>query len=237
MNAGRFLMNKGTILVVDDEKKIVSFVGAYLQREGFDVVAAHDGEAALRLWREHEPMLILLDLMLPKVAGLDVCREVRAASHVPIIMLTAKDSEADKIVGLELGADDYLTKPFSPRELVARVRAVLRRTHARAETPAHNVVIGTLAIDRSGREVTVDGARTHLTRIEFDILDLLVSNRGRVLARKEILKELWGENYFGDNRVVDVHIRRLREKVEEDPSQPRFIHTIWGVGYKFEVED
>lgn len=227
-------MAQGTILVVDDEKKIVNFVSAYLKREGFEVVAAADGEQALEMWRQKSPTLIVLDLMLPKVNGLDVCREVRKSSDVPIIMLTAKDEEADKIVGLELGADDYLTKPFSPRELVARVRAVLRRANSTLPRTADVAHFGPLTIDRTGREVIVAGNHAHLTRIEFDVLDLLASNRGKAFSREEILQALWGENYFGDTRVVDVHIRRLREKIEKDPSAPAFVHTVWGIGYKFD---
>jgi len=227
-------MAQGTILVVDDEKKIVNFVTAYLKREGFEVATAADGEQALEMWRQKSPTLIVLDLMLPKVNGLDVCREVRKSSDVPIIMLTAKDEEADKIVGLELGADDYLTKPFSPRELVARVRAVLRRANSTLPRSADVSHYGPLTIDRTGREVIVAGNHAHLTRIEFDVLDLLAGNRGKAFSREEILQALWGENYFGDTRVVDVHIRRLREKIEKDPSSPAFVHTVWGIGYKFD---
>ena len=227
-------MNKGTILVVDDEKKIVKFVSAYLEREGFEVAAAGNGNQALALWREKQPSLIILDLLLPGLDGLDVCREIRKSSDVPIIMLTAKDEEADKIVGLELGADDYLTKPFSPREMMARVRAVLRRSQGQSSKEADHVHFGSLTIDRAGREVSVSGNRAHLTRIEFDILDLLASSRGRAFSRQEILQALWGDNYYGDTRVVDVHIRRLREKIERKPSDPEFVQTVWGVGYKFE---
>ncbi len=230
-------MATDTILVVDDEKKIVNFVAAYLKREGFEVLTAADGEQALQIWREHHPMLIVLDLLLPKLNGLDVCRQVRSESSVPIIMLTAKDEESDKIVGLELGADDYLTKPFSPRELVARVRAVLRRSAAAGQRNDSVLRCGPLVIDRSGREVMVNGNPARLTRIEFDILDLLASNRGKAFTRDEILRSLWGENYFGDSRVVDVHIRRLREKIEPDASAPSFLHTVWGIGYKVEIAD
>ncbi len=238
-----------TILVVDDEPHIRDLVRLYMKREGFEVREAVDGQEGLGLARSTSPDLIVLDLMLPKLDGWEVCREIRKDSAVPIIMLTARDDEADKVLGLEMGADDYLTKPFSPRELVARVRAVLRRVQpppgsARSEAGAGVVVGGALqpqrmelpdfSIDLTSRELRSHGQVLPCPAKEFELLWLLVSNPSRVFTREQLLQQVWDYDYFGDFRTVDVHIRRIREKIEPDPSSPKYIKTVWGVGYKFE---
>lgn len=222
------------ILVVDDEANIVELVRLYLQQEGFRVLEASDGSAALEVLGKERPDLLVLDIMLPEVDGWEVCRRVRAFSQVPIIMLTARDAEVDRIVGLEIGADDYLVKPFSPRELVARVKAVLRR--AQAEQPAETVKqlqVDDLSIDPARRKVTRGKQEINLTTKEFDLLYLLAVNRGIVFTRERLLERVWGYNYAGDTRTVDVHLRHLREKLEKDPGQPAYLLTVWGVGYKF----
>jgi DNA-binding response OmpR family regulator len=222
------------ILVVDDEANIVELVRLYLQQEGFRVLEASDGSAALEVLGKERPDLLVLDIMLPEIDGWEVCRRVRAFSQVPIIMLTARDAEVDRIVGLEIGADDYLVKPFSPRELVARVKAVLRR--AQAEQPAEAVKqlqVDDLSIDPARRKVTRGKQEINLTTKEFDLLYLLAVNRGIVFTRERLLERVWGYNYAGDTRTVDVHLRHLREKLEKDPGQPAYLLTVWGVGYKF----
>jgi DNA-binding response OmpR family regulator len=224
--------------VVDDESIVREVVERYLSREGFTVRVAADGEAALELAREEAPDLVVLDLMLPRIDGLEVCRRLRAQSSVPIIMLTAKGEETDKIVGLTLGADDYLVKPFSPRELVARVHAVLRR----AQDPAFGAGLGEgtlrfpdLSINPRTRVVEVRGRAVELTPKEFDLLFFLAGNPRQVFTRGQLLEKVWDWRYVGDASTVTVHMRRLREKVEEDPMRPRYLKTVWGVGYKFEV--
>jgi DNA-binding response OmpR family regulator len=223
-------MAKNKILVVDDEEKIVRIVKAYLEREGYTVVAAYDGKAALAMARTESPDLVLLDLMLPHVSGWDVCRSLRAGSNVPIIMLTARDEDTDKIVGLELGADDYITKPFNPRELVARVRAVLRR----AETPAEKRTIefGDLTVDLEKHEVRHAGRRVDLTPTEFELLRVLAEAPGRVYSRMQLLDKVQGYAYEGYERTIDSHIKNLRKKLEPDPDRPRYVVTVRGVGYK-----
>lgn len=229
-------MNEGLILVVDDEEHIRELVRLYLEREGFSVAMARDGEEALEKAKTLKPQLIVLDIMLPKRDGWDVCREVRKFSAVPIIMLTAKGEEFDKVLGLELGADDYMTKPFSPRELVARVKAILRRTSQEDVADDNEVKLRGLTINQVSREVTVNGREAVLTPKEFDLLWYLAKNPGKVFTREQLLTAVWGYDYFGDLRTVDTHIKRLREKVEQD-AQGFHIKTIWGVGYKFEVSD
>lgn len=230
-------MSDGLILVVDDEEHIRELVRLYLEKEGFTVALAADGEEAVEITRTAKPQLIILDIMLPKMDGWDVCREVRKFTETPIIMLTAKGEEFDKVLGLELGADDYLTKPFSPRELVARVKAILRRASPEEQVQNEAVLnYPGLVINQSSREVRADGREATLTPKEFDLLWYLAKNPGKVFTREQLLTAVWGYDYYGDLRTVDTHIKRLREKVERDGAAPR-VKTIWGVGYKFEVHE
>ena len=222
-----------TILVVDDEVKIIDIIKAYLEKEGFTVVTAEDGTAALEAARSRHPDLIVLDLMLPGISGWDVCREVRKDSNVPIIMLTARDDTTDKIVGLELGADDYVTKPFDPKELVSRVRAVLRRSAGR-ETAGTSLNVGDISIDVEKRLVRRGERAIDLTPIEFDILRLMASAPGRVYSRMQLLDEIQGDAYEGYERTIDSHIKNLRRKLGTDSGQPGHISTVYGVGYKLE---
>ncbi len=223
------------ILVIDDEPMIVESVSYNLKQEGFEVVAAGDGEAGLGLAEAGEFDLILLDLMLPGIDGLEICRRLRKQSEIPIIMLTAKEGEIDRVLGLELGADDYVTKPFSMRELMARVKRVLKRTVTRAEAigQSQSIISGQLQIDLLGHEVLVNGEAVNLSSKEFELLRILASHPGQVLSREQLLNLVWGSDFYGDNRTVDVHIRWLREKIETDPGNPQYILTIRGVGYKF----
>jgi DNA-binding response OmpR family regulator len=228
---------KLTILVVDDEPNIVEVVSAYLKRELFNVVTASDGEQALRQMAESNPDLLVLDVMLPKLDGLEVLRRVRATSNVPVIMLTARGEETDKLVGLGIGADDYLTKPFSPRELVARIKAVLRRSQAVAapEPGAGDTLrFQGLKINPKTRSVETDSGPVELTAKEFDLLYFLASHPQEVFTRTQLLDQVWDYSYYGDTSTVTVHVRRLREKIEPDPMRPRYVKTVWGVGYKFE---
>ena len=229
---------QGRVLVVDDEPMVTEVLGRYLQREGFDVDLAADGEEAVRLARAQRPDLVVLDLMLPKLDGLEVCRTLRRDSEVPIIILTAKGEEMDRIVGLELGADDYVVKPFSPRELLARVKAVLRRGSLRSQHPDSGVDLrfGSLRINPKSRAVEVRDTKVALTAKEFDLLYFLASSPGQVFTRDQLMDHVWDFAYAGDASTVTVHIRRLREKVEADPERPTFLKTVWGVGYKFEGE-
>jgi DNA-binding response OmpR family regulator len=222
-----------TILVVDDEPKIVKTVRAYLETAGFRVVTAGDGQTALTVFRHEKPGLVVLDLGLPRMEGLDVARALRRESNIPIIMLTARVDEADRLVGLELGADDYVPKPFSPRELVARVRAVLRRAGPEREVAPPPIVAGDLSIDQERRLVTVAGRAVELTPTEFDLLVVLVSHPGRVFSRMELLDRVQGDAFEGYDRTVDAHIKNLRQKIEPDPKQPRYLLTVFGVGYRF----
>ncbi len=226
------------ILVVDDESSILEVVQKYLAREGFQVSTARDGEMALAAFNKQPSDLIILDLMLPKVDGLEVFRRLRTRSGVPVIMLTAKGEETDRVVGLELGADDYITKPFSPRELVARVKAVLRRSGGTAPAgPGERPITrGEVHIDPGARSVQVQGKPVELTGKEFDLLWFLASHPGQVFTRAQLLDQVWGYEYYGDASTVTVHVRRLREKIEPDPGDPRYISTVWGVGYRFEKE-
>ena len=231
-------MAPARVLVVDDEKMVTEVVGSYLEREGFEVALAADGEEALRLAREQSPDLVILDLMLPKIDGLEVCRALRRDSQVPIIMLTAKGEELDRIVGLELGADDYVVKPFSPRELLARIKAVLRRGASGADSHQSGDALrfGELRINPKTRVVEARGERVALTAKEFDLLYFLASSPGQVFTRDQLMNHVWDFVYAGDASTVTVHIRRLREKIEADPERPLFLKTVWGVGYKFETE-
>ncbi len=229
-------MSEGLILVVDDEKHIRELVCLYLEKEGFTVVMADDGEKAVQIVKSQSPQLVVLDIMLPKLDGWDVCREVRKFSAVPIIMLTAKGEEFDKVLGLELGADDYLTKPFSPRELVARVRAILRRLVPEEQTQDESTIaLPGLVVNQTSREVHVNDQEVMLTPKEFDLLWFLSKNTGKVFTREQLLTAVWGYDYYGDLRTVDTHIKRLREKVEKNEQVSYHVKTIWGVGYKFEV--
>ena len=226
-------MSRSRVLLVDDDPIVRDVLARYLMRSGFSVETAGDGAAALIALDGGSPDLVLLDLMLPKLNGFEVLEAIRERTSTPVIMLTAKREEGDRIAGLDFGADDYVTKPFSPREVVARVKAVLRR----AEAPPRSLdrlVFGDLAIDGSTKEVTVRGRRVELTPKEFELLQLLASQPRRVFSRLEILGELWDFAFEGDPSTVTVHIRRLREKVEEDPSDPRRLVTVWGSGYRFE---
>ncbi len=221
-----------TVLVVDDEPLIREVVARYLAREGFRVVECGDGESARLLVQRHDPDLVVLDVMLPGVDGLEVCRWIRARSETPVILLTARGEETDRIVGLELGADDYVVKPFSPRELAVRARNVLKRAGA---SPARDerLVFDRLVIDAATREVTKDGGELRLTAREFDLLWFLASNPRRVFSRDHLMARVWGYEAAMDAGTVTVHMRRLREKVEDDPSHPARLETVWGVGYRF----
>jgi two-component system response regulator ResD len=227
---------QGKVLVVDDEPIVREVLSRYLQREGFDVDAVEDGEQALAAFAEGRPDLVLLDLMLPRVDGLEVFRRIRARDGTPVIMLTAKGEETDRVVGLQLGADDYVVKPFSPREVVARIRAVLRRAAPPASDAGGDVLrFGPLVIDGARREVTLSERPLRLTPKEFALLFFLASEPGRVFSRIELIEELWDFAYDGDPSTVTVHVRRLREKIEPDPSRPRHLVTVWGAGYRFEA--
>jgi len=223
------------ILIVDDEEMIVRTVKAYLDREGFKTYTAFDGDAALQAFDEKGPDLIVLDLMLPKKSGIEVTRAIRAKSSVPIIMLTAKAAEADRVVGLELGADDYVVKPFSPRELVARVRAVLRRYEGEG-AEVERIVAGDVEIDLKTRELAVAGRSVELTPTEFDLLAYLARHPGQVFTRLQLLREVQGYTYDSFARTIDTHVKNLRRKIEEDPKAPRHILTVHGVGYRFARE-
>jgi two-component system response regulator RegX3 len=224
------------ILLVEDERSIAEGLKISLEAEGFQVAWAKDGKEALSAWEWARPDLIVLDLMLPGLSGTEVCRAIRARSDVPIIMLTARDTEVDRVVGLEIGADDYLTKPFSTRELVARIRAILRRAtvgHMVSSVEELPSEASGVRVDRSRHEVTVDGQLIDLPPKEFELLAVLVEHAGRVLTRNQLIDEVWGSDYVGDTKTLDVHIRRLRGRVEPDPQDPQRIRTVRGVGYRF----
>jgi DNA-binding response OmpR family regulator len=225
---------KGSVLVVEDDATVAEVVTRYLKLDGFDVVCVGDGQTALLAVEEVSPDIVVLDIMLPGIDGLGVCRRLRATSAIPIIMLTALGDESDRIVGLELGADDYLTKPFSPRELVARVNAIMRRSQTSAGTPGNHVVAaGDLEVDLGAHEVRRNGTRVNLTAKEFELLAFLASHPRHVFTRDELLEQVWGYTY-GDRSTVTVHVRRLREKIEADPTRPQHVATVWGVGYRFD---
>jgi two-component system response regulator RegX3 len=223
------------LLVIEDEASIADPLAYMLEREGFEVAVAATGPAGLEEFARSGADLVLLDLMLPGIAGTEVCRTLRQSSSVPIIMLTARDSEVDKVVGLELGADDYVTKPFSHRELVARIRAVLRRQaepEALADTALES---GPVRMDVDRHRVTVDGKAVQLPLKEFDLLELLLRNAGRVLTRQQLIDRVWGSDYVGDTKTLDVHVKRLRAKIEPEPGAPKYLLTVRGLGYKFEA--
>jgi two-component system, OmpR family, response regulator RegX3 len=224
------------VLVVEDEESFSDALSFMLRREGYEVGVAADGAAALDEFDRHGADLVLLDLMLPGISGTEVCRTLRQKSTVPIIMVTAKDGEVDKVVGLELGADDYVTKPFSSRELVARIRAVLRRRGEPEEMLPATLEAGPVRIDVDRHVVAVRGQTIAMPLKEFDLLELLVRNAGRVLTRGQIIDRVWGSDYVGDTKTLDVHVKRLRAKIEVDPPDPRLILTVRGLGYKFEAE-
>ena len=224
------------VLVVDDEKLIVKGIRFSLEQDGMEVDCAYDGEEALEKAKADTYDIILLDLMLPKLTGLEVCQQIREFSTVPIVMLTAKGDDMDKILGLEYGADDYITKPFNILEVKARIKAIMRRTSTqkKAETAENRFLeAGDMKIERDNRRVAIGGREINLTAREFDVLELLVLHPNKVYSRESLLKLVWGADYPGDVRTVDVHIRRLREKIETNPSEPKFVHTKWGVGYYF----
>ncbi len=223
------------ILVVDDEPGVRKLVSSYLKKEGFEILEAGDGAAALSLARRQRPDLVVLDLMLPEIDGLEVCRILRNESDAFVIMLTAKAEETDMLVGLGLGADDYLVKPFSPRELVARVKAVLRRG-SRGKVSYSFLEAGPLRLDQTRHEAFVKGRRLDLTAREFEILAHLLKRPGMVFTREQLLEQVWGYNFYGDPRVVDVHVAKLRKKLEKDPARPGYIKTVRGIGYKLGVE-
>ena len=224
-------MASATVLVVDDDKKLVELVRLYLEKDGYRVLSASDGQQALILARSQGPDLVVLDLMLPEMSGLEVCRALRATSKVPIIMLTAMASEEDKLIGLDLGADDYVTKPFSPRELLARIRAVLRRVSDEEEGP-FRAQVGSLAVDLRRHEVSVRGKAVYLTPTEFRLLETLIREPGRVFSRLQLVDRAFGSSYEGLERSVDEHVMNLRRKIEAEPGHPRFVLTAYGVGYK-----
>lgn len=223
------------VLVVDDEKLIVKGIRFSLEQDGMEVECAYDGEEALAMAKEKPYDIVLLDLMLPKLSGLEVCQQIREFSNVPIIMLTAKNDDMDKIMGLEYGADDYITKPFNILEVKARIKAIIRRTSQKEEKQKNDSVVeaGDLRMDCEGRRLFIGGKEINLTAKEFDVLELLVLNPNKVYSREKLLGLVWGMDYPGDARTVDVHIRRLREKIESSPSDPKYVHTKWGVGYYF----
>ena len=223
------------VLVVEDEESFSDALSYMLRKEGFEVSVAGTGTSALTEFDRSGADIVLLDLMLPEMSGTEVCRQLRQRSAVPIIMVTARDSEIDKVVGLEIGADDYVTKPYSPRELVARIRAVLRRQVGDAvDVSAPTLAAGPVRMDVERHVVTVDGEAVQLPLKEFELLELLLRNAGRVLTRGQLIDRVWGADYVGDTKTLDVHVKRLRSKVEPEPSQPRYIVTVRGLGYKFE---
>jgi len=224
---------KKTVLIVEDDRNTASLVATYLEKEGFETIRAHDGRQALEMARRHSPALIILDIMLPEIDGWEVCRRIRKHSDVPVLMLTAREDEIDRVMGLSIGADDYVVKPFSPRELVERVKAILRRTapagHARVKVLSHR----NLTLDNEKHKVTLGGKPVSLTSLEYKLLHALMGSPGRVFSRNELLDHFYEQGEVVIDRVIDVHIGKLRQKIEEDPSTPRFIHTVRGFGYRF----
>ena len=223
------------ILIVEDEESVLDPLELLLTKEGFSIETARDGREALEKFAKTNPDLILLDLMLPEISGTEVCRQIRLKSQVPIIMLTAKDTEVDKVVGLELGADDYVVKPYSKAELVARIKAVLRRQGSDSTNePSGSISAGPVVIDVERHQVSINDQLISLPLKEFELLEFLVRNSGRVLTRTQLIDRIWGSDYFGDTKTLDVHVKRLRAKIEKDPANPVYIQTIRGLGYKFE---
>jgi len=228
---------KGEVLIVDDEPGIVRLISMYLEREGFQTQSARTGAEALAMVASNPPALIVLDIMLPDIDGWEVCREIRRTNDVPIIMLTAREGDEDKIVGLEIGADDYMTKPFVPRELVARVKAILRRTRIAPQADSTTrLEFGALTIETAKREVRLEGQPVTLRAKEYDLLVELARRPGVVFSREKLLQDVWGYDFFGDSGTIDVHVRRLRAKLNDDSSNPRFIETVWGVGYRMKEQ-
>lgn len=222
------------ILVVDDEKLIVKGIRFSLEQDGMQVDCAYDGEEALKMAGENTYDIILLDIMLPKLTGFEVCQQIREFSNVPIVMLTAKGDDMDKILGLEYGADDYITKPFNILEVKARIKAIMRRIATKENLSSEKIIkTGDMVLDCDGRRAYIEDIEVNLTAKEFDVLELLVNNPNKVYSRENLLKIIWGTDYPGDVRTVDVHIRRLREKIEKNPSEPKYVHTKWGVGYYY----
>lgn len=226
------------VLVIEDEEPLADSIKYNLELEGYQVDVASGGNAGLKMFKETDPSLVLLDVMLPEISGLDLCRMMRTRSDVPIIMITARDSEADKVTGLELGADDYVTKPFSMRELLARVRANLRRRGMEEHVEADNEVLagGRVVLDVGRHEVTVDGEEVQFRPREFELLAAFLRNKGMLMTRDRLIAEVWGMDYFGDTKTLDVHIKRVRKRIEPDPKRPRYLVTVRGLGYKF-VDD
>ncbi len=233
-------MDKNTILVVDDEKLIVKGIKFSLEQDGMAVDCAYDGQEAIDLFNSKEYSLILLDLMLPKIDGFEVCRQIREKSNVPIIMLTAKSDDIDKIMGLEYGADDYVTKPFNILEIKARIKAVIRRTAGSqkvgmsSNSDENTMTIGELKFDKTWKRLYIGNKEINLTGKEYEVFELLASTPNKIYSRDELLRLVWGNDYLGDARTVDVHIRRLREKIENNPGEPKYVHTKWGAGYYFQ---
>jgi two-component system response regulator RegX3 len=224
------------ILIVEDESSFSEALSFLLGKEGYDVAVAATGTDAIKQFNENSADLILLDLMIPEISGVEVCKTIRTTSQVPIIMLTAKDSEIDKVVGLELGADDYVTKPYSSRELIARIKAVLRRGSSEDVTPENGIhTVAGIRLDTGKHQVTVNGTLISLPLKEFELLEFLMRNSGRVLTRTQLIDRIWGGDYYGDTKTLDVHIKRLRSKIEADPANPVLIQTIRGLGYKLET--
>lgn len=222
------------VLVVDDEESVVNVVRAYLEREGFSVATASDGQTALRTFSQERPDLVVLDIMLPGLDGLEVLQQIRRNSDAYVILLTARTEEIDRIIGLSMGADDYVVKPFSPRELVARIRAVLRRS--RTPSPTRYLQFPSLRIDQAGRRLWINDREIELTQIEFDLLLSLARHHGQVLSRRQLMDMVWGTDSYVDERIVDVHIGKLRRKLGDDPSDPKLISTVRGIGYRFEEQ-
>ena len=232
------MVARGEVLIVDDEPGISRLIAMYLEREGFQTSTARTGAEALEMASAGSPTLVILDIMLPDIDGWEVCREIRRTSDVPIIMLTAREGDEDKIVGLEIGADDYVTKPFVPRELVARVKAILRRARpaAGAESNGNIMDFGALTIDPAKREVRLEGETVTLRAKEYDLLVELARRPGVVFSREKLLQDVWGYDFYGDSGTIDVHVWRLSAKLHDDSSNPRFIETVWGVGYRFKEQ-
>ena len=228
-----------TILIVEDEESLADPLAFLLRKEGFEPIVAHDGKTALEEFERHDVDIVLLDLMLPGMSGTDVCKQLRTTSSVPVIMVTARDSEIDKVVGLELGADDYVTKPYSSRELIARIRAVLRRggdaVEVEEEFEEQVLEGGRVRMDVERHTVSVDGEPISMPLKEFDLLEYLLRNAGRVLTRGQLIDRIWGADYVGDTKTLDVHVKRLRSKIEQEPSRPQHLVTVRGLGYKYEA--
>lgn len=227
-------MANNKVLIVDDDEHIVELIKLYMDKEGFDTVTANNGKKAVELFKSEAPAIVILDVMMPEMDGWQVCREIRRVSNIPIIMLTAKGETFDKVLGLELGADDYMVKPFEPKELLARVKAVLRRSDTKESNAGKEIVFPNLTINLSNYELKINGNIVEVPPKELELLYFLASNPNRVFTREQLLEEVWGFDYFGDSRTVDVHIKRLREKLEGVEANWQ-LKTVWGVGYKFEV--